>query len=81
MAFLAGSFPFTSVPSLMKKIWKPVLAFAGSGLSVLAAQGLPVAVQLGLGIGVYALLLLVTRGLTAEDWSLVRSVVRPESAA
>ncbi len=77
MVYLLVSFPFTNLFSLVKNVWKPGLAFVGGAVTAWAARAVPVAGQLGLCLGVYLVILLLTRGFTLKDWGLLWSVLRP----
>lgn len=80
MGYLVGSFPFTKVSSLLKSNWKPALAFAAGAATAWATNTMPVAAQLGMCMGAYVLVLVVTRGFTLDDWGMLWRILRPSGS-
>jgi O-antigen/teichoic acid export membrane protein len=77
---LAAEVPLTA---LFAQAWRPLAGAGVMALAVAAARGVGPFVQVAVGMVAYGVVLVVTRTLTREEWSVLRSVLatfRPRSA-
>jgi O-antigen/teichoic acid export membrane protein len=77
---LAAEVPLTA---LFAQAWRPLAGAGVMALAVAAARGVGPFVQVAVGMVAYGVVLVVTRTLTREEWSVLRGVLatfRPRSA-
>jgi hypothetical protein len=65
---------YLNISGLCRLIWRPALAAVIMGLGVMELRTLPLAVTILAGMFMYALLLLATKTLTAQEVQILRAV-------
>jgi O-antigen/teichoic acid export membrane protein len=63
------------VPALLAEAWRPVVAALVMALAVAEVHGAGLVVEVVAGAVAYAAALVITRALTREEWSVLRSVL------
>lgn len=76
--FLMLSFPFSKPDSLLRNVWKPMLAAMIAIAVFLPLTGLHPALRVTFGSAVFGLIVMGMKGVTIDDLRIVRSIVRRE---